>query len=756
MPSPEPLHQGNPEIDYALQGERLGYAHPIIQHGRSLPTDAAEAKFVTAQDPIIQTVEGKRLPAVPVDEAVKLNTYKQLREGGKPLSPSELPAGFREGADGSLHGIRPAQPSDKKSGPKAVHQSQKPDALLRDAIPPTTTNPLFPPVPVYGPPSFLRDLQCHFLRATSAVLSLCFLLVIVLGCLFTGIIPSAFRHLLCLVTGRHPEAHRPFFHEEQQRKRERRASEKKWMEQRHANGTETPCNTEAKSIVDPGAQGWPSLEGGPDLLRRDPGYYARRAGLEMETFDVQTEDGFIIQLWHLFDPREAQPSRPEMRRFKSASVFRKDLVNDARKNGSVFPQYQDGHRRYPVLLMHGLLQSSGAYCCTDDRSLAFYLAKSGYDVWLGNNRCGTNPRHIQLDYTDPRMWAWNIRQMGVLDLAALTSRVLEETGFEKLGLVCHSQGTTQTFVALAKEQRPELGDKLSVFCALAPAAYAGPLIKKAYFKFMRAITPSMFRIIFGIHAFIPLMVWCHGLLPPALFGFLGYHVFSFLFEWTDERWERDLRNRMFQFAPVFVSSESMRWWLGRECFAKQRCILATRKEGIIEDEEDEEEERRLHSKLESIGPANDKIDVNCTKSEHRHGHEHRARYAWYNERAPPFALWVAGNDHLVDGRRLLRRFDKGREPYVHVVHKKIIEGYEHLDVLWAMDAIEKVGREVREVIWRTAPENARRVCRTPMGCEDVQFWKRPSPTTKIDSTVGEWRGHVRDDSDSSVPGTPKM
>ena len=77
---------------------------------------------------------------------------------------------------------------------------------------------------------------------------------------------------------------------------------------------------------------------------------------------------------------------------------------------------------------------------------------------------------------------------------------------------------------------------------------------------------------------------------------------------------------------------------------------------------------------------------------------------------------MAGADDLVDGRRLLRRFDRGREPHVRVVHKKIIEGYEHLDVIWAMDAIEKVGKEVREVIWRTVdPESAVR-CRVPIGC----------------------------------------
>ena len=181
-----------------------------------------------------------------------------------------------------------------------------------------------------------------------------------------------------------------------------------------------------------------------------------------------------------------------------------------------------------------------------------------------------------------------------MDLPALISRVLSETGFEKLGLIAHSQGTTQTLVALAKEQRPEISEKISVFCALAPAAYAGRLIDKAQFKFMQVISPNMFRAVFGIHAFIPFMMTMHSLLPGKLYGAMGYRVFAFLFNWSDSRWDRGLRDRMFQWAPVYVSAESMRWWLGRECFAKHKCILATREEGKLEDKEDEEVSPTYH------------------------------------------------------------------------------------------------------------------------------------------------------------------
>lgn len=98
-----------------------------------------------------------------------------------------------------------------------------------------------------------------------------------------------------------------------------------------------------------------------------------------------------------------------------------------------------------------------------------------------------------------------------------------------------------------------------------------------------------------------------------------------------------------------------------------------------------------------------------------HGEVLRSNTAWYGPQMPPVALWIAGSDGLVDGRRLLHRLENGREPHVQLVHAKVIEEYEHLDVLWAMDAIDQVGQEVRQVLWETMPQEARTRCRMPRG-----------------------------------------
>lgn len=322
------------------------------------------------------------------------------------------------------------------------------------------------------------------------------------------------------------------------------------------------------------------------------------------------------------------------------------------------------------------------------------------------------PAHTVLNYSDPRMWAWNIRQMGILDLPALIDRVLSFTSFKKVGLVCHSQGTTQTFVALAKQQRPEIGPKISVFCALAPAVYAGPLINRLYFRFMKVIPPSMFRIVFGIHAFIPFMMVMHSSVPAKLYGVLGYKVFWFLFGWSDRLWDRGLRDRFFQFAPVYVSAETLRWWLGG--FARHKCILSTRSE---EEEEEEEEELERLGAREREENVSSETEANGASPSPSGSSNSIGGGAWYDDRCPPIALWIAGSDDLVDGPRLLRRFAKGKEPDVDLVHVKVIEEYEHLDVIWAMDAVEKVFVELKEVLWRCVDDDIKDMVVVPKGLE---------------------------------------
>lgn len=59
---------------------------------------------------------------------------------------------------------------------------------------------------------------------------------------------------------------------------------------------------------------------------------------------------------------------------------------------------------FPVLILHGLFQSSGSFITSEDRSLAFWLARKGYQVYLGNTRGVFDMGHRSYARTDPRFW----------------------------------------------------------------------------------------------------------------------------------------------------------------------------------------------------------------------------------------------------------------------------------------------------------------------------------------------------------------
>jgi lysosomal acid lipase/cholesteryl ester hydrolase len=125
----------------------------------------------------------------------------------------------------------------------------------------------------------------------------------------------------------------------------------------------------------------------------------------------------------------------------------------------------------PVLLLHGLADSSSTWVMDDDAgsSLAYILHDAGFDVWLGNSR-GTQlskKAHVYLSPNDPKFWDFSIDQMISDDFPTLVDYVLDTTTSSSLGVVGHSQGAA---VALASTKLNQLQTKVSSIVALAPAA----------------------------------------------------------------------------------------------------------------------------------------------------------------------------------------------------------------------------------------------------------------------------------------------
>lgn len=109
---------------------------------------------------------------------------------------------------------------------------------------------------------------------------------------------------------------------------------------------------------------------------------------------------------------------------------------------------------------------------------------------------------------------------------------------------------------------PALGESLSVFVALAPAVFAGPLTRGFPFTAIKNMPWKTWRRIFGVLDYIPVMRWSYDWVPGLPFALLGYQMFAFLFDWTDKNWLERRKPKMFRFTPSPVSSASVWWWTG--------------------------------------------------------------------------------------------------------------------------------------------------------------------------------------------------
>lgn len=224
----------------------------------------------------------------------------------------------------------------------------------------TSTNLLFPPLPAYGPATPLRRITSLCFRITSGVLSLSFLGAIVAGSVVKSL-PAFASDTLKRIKGGDPDESRPFNRIEKERAKERRVEEAYWETRQR-----DPPSVDGADL-ETGVKGASNrqLSGGKDKLLCDIGYYAQRVGLEVEEFKVETEDGFLIDLQHVFDPDDP-PYYPD----------------EGNENVDTGASRGKRRRKYPVLLMHGLLQNAGAFCVNDDESLAFYLCKRwASSVW---------------------------------------------------------------------------------------------------------------------------------------------------------------------------------------------------------------------------------------------------------------------------------------------------------------------------------------------------------------------------------------
>lgn len=215
----------------------------------------------------------------------------------------------------------------------------------------------------------------------------------------------------------------------------------------------------------------------PDACRDVP-RIIRARGFDVEEHSVITRDGYILTIHRVVNP----------------------LIKD-RDNLE------------PVILNHGLLTCSvdWVFASTDvrpvawprskrrrnddlslddrknPRSLAYYLANEGYDVFLANSRGNTYARqHINKSMFESTFWDFSYDQQIDYDLPDTIDYVRNLTNHKKVAFVGHSQGNTIMFGLMAVRQ--DYADIVEPFFALAPTVFIHN-IKAIDYKIVATLEP---------------------------------------------------------------------------------------------------------------------------------------------------------------------------------------------------------------------------------------------------------------------------
>lgn len=160
------------------------------------------------------------------------------------------------------------------------------------------------------------------------------------------------------------------------------------------------------------------------------------AGFNASSHDVETEDGYILKVHRV-----------------------------------ISPNITEKERKFVFFLQHGLFTTAADFVMTGRRyALAFYLAKNGGDVWMGNTRGSKHSvRHTNMTQDSDVFWDFSFNEMGHYDLPAMIDFVYNATNQSQIIYVGHSQGGA-AFLAMLSH-RPEYNKKFRQAHLITPAVY---------------------------------------------------------------------------------------------------------------------------------------------------------------------------------------------------------------------------------------------------------------------------------------------
>lgn len=255
---------------------------------------------------------------------------------------------------------------------------------------------------------------------------------------------------------------------------------------------------------------------------------AEKYGFNHKNHFVVTEDGYELCLQRL---------------------TRKDMAADVGESGS---------GKVTVLLLHGLLQDGGSFLCSGHSSLASVLMARGYDVWLGNNRGNKySSRHKHLNQSSEEYWDFCLDDLAKYDVPALVNHILHITQKSKICLIGFSQGSAQSFMALASD--PNLCEKISLFLALSPAVKPIGLDNRTL-QNMGETNPFILNTWFGKKSMFPNVVFYQAVLSKQAFSAACIIMMYFFFGWKSKNLAVEARPQLFEHGFSFSSVKIVVHW----------------------------------------------------------------------------------------------------------------------------------------------------------------------------------------------------
>ena len=142
------------------------------------------------------------------------------------------------------------------------------------------------------------------------------------------------------------------------------------------------------------------------------------------------------------------------------------------------------------------------------------MADAGYDVWMGNTRGNTySNEHINLGINSDKYWDFTFAEMAEYDLPSMVDYILQMTNQSQLYYVGHSQGTMIAFAGLS--QNAKLRQQIKIFYALAPVAHLGNTESPIkYFSYVQSEIEIFFKML-GVRDFMPSQKWIRFLADKA-------------------------------------------------------------------------------------------------------------------------------------------------------------------------------------------------------------------------------------------------